>query len=602
MELLKRTRPLLLRHKNQLIIIVLLVLAGAVISALLPWPLKVVVDNVLYEKPLPDSLQWLSGPLAQYGEVWLLVVLAVTGLALLIVQRLLQMLQGWFETGVGERLTYDLGEQLLGHLQKLSLVYHGNHQSGDLIRRVTTDSRCVQETVLGVIVPVMTSTSTLLMMFVIMWNLHIGLTLVAVAAALPIPWLIRKLSPKMTEFTYMHQQSEGKVMSVAEQTLTGLPVVQAFGQEARQHDAFKQLSEQSMRDYLKSIKAQLEFSVGVSSSTAVGTAAMLLVGGFAVLKGAITLGELLVFLTYVASLYGPIETLAYVSSTYAAAVARAQRVFEVLDEVPSVSDSGNATIPIRQTDAVGEEGVGVKFNDVSFAYKPEEPVLDQLSLNINAGETIAFVGSTGSGKSTAVSLIPRFYDPTLGSIEINGVDIKNVPVVDVRSQISMVLQDPYLLPISIADNIAYGKPHATRDEIVQAAKASNADEFITLLPLGYDTVLSEHGSDLSGGQRQRLSIARALLRDAPILILDEPTSALDVRTEALFFEALDNLMFNRTSFIIAHRLSTIRDADRIVVLEAGQIVEVGSHDELMEKQAHYYQLHQMQFGPELKVA
>lgn len=595
MEFLKRTRPIIQRHRASLAQVVVLVFLGACVAALLPWPIKLVVDNVLYDKPLPQALAWLSDTFTDNTTFWLLVVFAIASVALHALQRGLQLLQGWIETGVGERLTYDLGEQLLDHLHKMSLLYHSSNSSGDLIRRITTDSRCLQETILGVIVPILTSSVTLILMFVIMWNLHVGLTLVALVAALPIPFLIRALSPKMTEYTYQHQQSEGRVMSVAEQTLTGLPVVQAFSQEDRQQNEFRRLSERSMRDYLKSIRAQLVFSVGVSSSTAAGTAVMLLVGGFAALKQTITLGELLVFLSYVASLYGPIETLAYISSTYASAKARAIRVFQVLDEPPAVTDNGSQRLSINS-------GAAVSIENIEFSYKPEEPVLKGISFKVAAGETIALVGSTGSGKSTLVSLIPRFDDPDAGTIRINDTDICQVDMASLRDNISIVLQDPYLLPVSIADNIGYGKPGASRTEIIAAAKASNADEFIQKLPMGYETVLSEQGSDLSGGQKQRLAIARALLKDAAILILDEPTSALDVRTEALFFDALNNLMQGRTSFIIAHRLSTIRNADRIVVLDGGQVIESGTHQQLMEQRGAYHALHEVRIVTDQKAA
>ena len=587
MNYLLRSLPLLKPYRARLLIVVSLVVAGAAVSALLPWPMKYIIDHVLVDKPLPPFFEPLIGLLPDNSVFMLLVLLGVASLLLHTVQRLIQMLQSWMETGIGEQLTYGIGGNILEHMQRLSLLYHSKHSSGDLIRRVTTDSRYLQEMVFGVLLPILTASVTLLTMFFIMLKLDVNMTLIALAAAAPIPWLIRALSPRMTKQTYAHQQSEGQVMSVAEQTLTGLPVVQAFQQEGRQQRKFKQLSERSMKDYLKSVKTQLEFSIGVSSTTAVGTALMLVVGGFSVLKGSLTVGELLVFLSYLASLYGPVETLAYVSSTHAAAVARAQRVDEVMNESPSVVEHSTAELPISDK----SDGASIEIKNLHFHYLPEEPVLNGISLSIRAGETVALVGTTGSGKSTLASMVPRFYDPENGEILINETNIKEVGIENLRKHISIVLQDPYLLPVSIADNIAFGKPETDREKIVEVAKAANADEFISKLPQGYDTVLSEDGSDLSGGQRQRISIARALLKDASIIILDEPTSALDVRTEALFFEAMNALVQGRTSLIIAHRLSTIRNADRIVVLEAGKVVESGTHDELIAKEGHYYSMH-----------
>jgi ATP-binding cassette subfamily B protein/subfamily B ATP-binding cassette protein MsbA len=318
----------------------------------------------------------------------------------------------------------------------------------------------------------------------------------------------------------------------------------------------------------------------------------MVVGGIQVMNGSLTVGSLLVFLAYVTALYGPMETLAYLSSSYASASARARRVLEVLDADREVQDApGALVLPVGS-----KGGRAIRFNGVSFGYDPGRPVLHDINLEVERGETIALVGATGAGKTTLVSLIPRFYDPWQGQVMLDGTDIRDIELASLRKQVSLVLQDPFLLPLSIAENIAYGRPEASGEEVIAAAVAANADEFIRQLPEGYDTVLGERGVTLSGGQRQRLAIARALLKDAPILILDEPTSALDAGTEALLLEALKRLMQGRTTFIIAHRLSTIRNADRILVLDDGSLAEIGTHEELIAADGLYKRLCESQFS------
>jgi ATP-binding cassette subfamily B protein/subfamily B ATP-binding cassette protein MsbA len=553
--------------------------------------MKLIVDYVFPGEPLPHTLAWMYAMPGTGTASGLLAWLAAATLLIFIANRGVQVMKAYIQDGVGNRMMYSLGGELFDHLQRLSLRFHYQQSSGDLVRRVTNDSRCVRELAVGVIVPALTSLASLGFMFAVMWRLNALLAVISLLAALPVPVLIKRLSPRMTERTYVQQQFEGQVMALAEQTLSGLPVVQAFGQEDREDRRFLTLAGKTIQAYLRAIVSQLQFTVGVNASTAVGTAVLMAVGGFQVLNGTLSVGSLLVFLSYVAALYGPMETLAYLSASFAAASARARRVMEVLDADREVRDRPGAVV--LEASGRGERG-RIRFEDVSFGYEPGRPVLHSISLDVGLGETIALVGPTGAGKTTLVSLVPRFFDPWQGRVMLDGRDIRNIELESLRRQIALVLQDPFLLPLTAAENIAYGRPEASRDEIVAAAVAANADEFIREMPEGYDTVLSERGASLSGGQKQRLAIARALLKDAPILILDEPTSALDAQSEALLLEALERLMKGRTTFIIAHRLSTIRNADRILVLDKGRAAEIGTHQELLASNSLYAHLYARQ--------
>jgi ATP-binding cassette subfamily B protein/subfamily B ATP-binding cassette protein MsbA len=421
-----------------------------------------------------------------------------------------------------------------------------------------------------------------------MWSLDPTLTLVAVLVAVPMGFLIRLFGSRMTEEAYRHQQAEGVVWSTAEQSLTALPLVQAFGREKAEELRFRKSAAQSMRAYLATIATQLQFKAGVDGSEAVGAAVIMALGGLRVLDGAISVGTLVIFLSYLAVLYAPLNALAYLSATIASAAASARRVTEVLDshQVLAVAPDARALAPAK-----APRGRSVRFEHVSFGYEPGRPVLHDVTCEAGPGEVLALAGPSGAGKTSMVSLIPRLFDPWQGRVLLDGQDIRQATLESVRAQVAMVLQDPFLLPMSVADNIAYGRPDATRAEIVAAAEAARVDEFARGLPKGYDTVIGERGQTLSGGQRQRIAIARAVLKDAPILILDEPTSALDAGTEHFVMRALQRLMAGRTCFIIAHRLSTLRQADRILVLDKGRIGESGTHAQLMRSGGVYRRLY-----------
>jgi ATP-binding cassette subfamily B protein/subfamily B ATP-binding cassette protein MsbA len=556
---------------------IVLMLLGVGFDLLKPWPLKLIVDSVLGGQPLPPSVAWLADLPAATTPTGQLAWLALATVALFLLSQLAGAAQRTILAGAGSRMVYDLGADLFEHLQRLSLRFHGRQATGDLVRRVTTDSGCVRELVLGVYLPVLTSLVTLGIMFAVMWRLDRTLSLLALAVAPLLALLIKGFDRPMTERTYQHQQLEGEMMSLAEQTLTALPIVQAFGREAQGDQEFRSLALRTLQAYQRTILSQVQFNVGVGAATAAGTAVMMLLGGLQVLQGSLSIGVLLVFLSYLASLYAPMETLAYVSMGFASAAARARRVLDVLAVDDAVREAPDARpLPARPGGAAGHRSAPrhVRLENITFGYETGQPVLRGVTLEARPGETVALVGPTGAGKSTLAALIPRLFDPWEGRVLIDGVDVRQVPLANLRSQVAVVLQDPFLLPLTIADNIAYGRPGASAEEVVAAAVAANADEFIRRLPQGYDTVVGERGQTLSGGQRQRLAIARALLKDAPILILDESTSALDVETEAQVMQAIDRLRAGRTTFIIAHRLSTIQSADRVVALEGGKVVEM----------------------------
>jgi ATP-binding cassette, subfamily B, bacterial len=590
-----RLAPYARPHGQGIVILLLLTFVGVGLSALMPWPLKLIVDYVLTARPLPGGVAWIALLPGGGAPTAVLMWLALATLLLALARQTAALVEAYVQVRVGNRMLYALGAELFDHLQRLSVRYHSRAHVGDLVRRVTTDSSCIRDLAIGVALPALTSLTSLAVMFAIMWQLDRTLALVAILVAVPLGLIMRVTGPRMMQRTYQQQVLEGQVMARAEQTLSALPVVQAFGREEHEDRRFVGLASDTIQAYLRALVAQLQFKIGVDSTMAIGTAAIIGFGGLQVLQGSLTVGSLLVFLAYLAALYAPMQTLAHLATSFASAAARAQRVFEVLDAAEVVRDApGARPLPPRP---MGRRG-HVRLEGVTFGYEPDRPVLEDASLEARPGETVALVGRTGAGKSTLVSLIPRFVDPWRGRVVLDGFDVRDLQLASLRAEIALVLQEPFLLPLSVADNIAYGRTGGREGEITAAAVAANADEFIRRLPAGYETMIGERGATLSGGERQRLAIARALLKDAPVLILDEPTSALDAETEALLLEALARLMRGRTTFLIAHRLSTVREADRIVVLEGGRVAETGSHEELMRRGGRYVDALRAQLGKE----
>jgi ATP-binding cassette, subfamily B, bacterial len=563
----------------------LALLVGSTAAALLqPWPLKLVIDSVLGSEPPPALL-------ATASRTALLGLLVAVVIGLQIVVGALAMLGTNFVIRAALRMVFRLRCALFEHLQKLSLSFHDATKVGDSLYRVAWDTYAVQTLLNNAIVPATTATLTLVGIAVVMGLRDWRVTVAALAIAGPLVMLIRRLDRPMTRYSLRVHERESDVGSRVQETLTAIRAVQAFAREPLEHERFERQAAASLHANLHLTLLQTGSQMVVSVLMAVGTAAVIWLAGRRALAGALTPGDVVLLAAYLVMLYKPLETLAYTAVAVQGAAAGARRVLALLDVRPDVTDvPGAAPLPGR---AFG----GIAFEHVTFAYGTGEPALRDVSLDMRPGEVVAIVGASGAGKTTLASLVVRFYDPQAGRITLDGYDLRALTLRSLRENVALVLQDPIVLGATIRENIAYGRPAATAEDVERAARAANAHEFIAALPEGYATVVGERGVTLSGGQRQRVAIARAFVKDAPVLILDEPTSALDAENERAILEALARLMKGRTTLIIAHRLSTIRPADRIVVLEGGVVVEQGTHTELLARRRVYARLHSLQAAP-----
>lgn len=548
-----------------------------VLEILKPWPLKIVLDYVVPRRPAP----WPA--VADLTPEDLL--LAAT-LALIVIYGMLGLISVWnnFTTiSIGQGMVNDLRSRLYQHLQRLSLSFYSRASVGDLIFRVTGDSYTIQTLAMNGIFPVLSALVLLTGMFVVMTRLDTMLTLVALAVCPALVVAILLVNRRINRVAQRAREAESLVYQLVQQGMSSIKVVQAFSKEEEEHQAFVTRSTESLRSSLSLYTLQTLFGAGTNLVLSAGTAMVLWVGTQHVWSGALSLGDLIVFTSYLASLYAPINAMIQTYGTVQGAKAGFVRVEEILDADESIPD-GTRSFPGR---ARGH----VRFEQVAFAYDRERPTLHAIDIDAPPGSVVAIVGPTGAGKSTLVSLLPRFYDAAEGRVSIDGIDVRDLCLRDLRRQISMVLQPPMVFPLSIRANIAYSKPGATAQEIEAAARQAQAHEFISRLPQGYDTVIGEAGATLSEGERQRLTIARALLRDAPILILDEPTSSVDTQTESAIMTAVEELMHGRTTFVIAHRLSTVRRASQILVLQNGTVTERGSFEELIALRGFFYRLY-----------
>lgn len=557
----------------------------AALGLLAPWPLKILFDSVLGDHPLPSVVAPVLQPLMDRKFLLLLIVVA-GGFALTILSNLLMVMSSFVETRLSQGMILNFRSDLFQHAQRLSMSFHDRRKSGGLIFAINFQADNAAGLVMS-LQPLAVSLLTVVGMFWITFTINARLAFLSLVVVpfiyYSVDYYVKHIQARLRKVKAM----EGESLSIVHEAISMIRVIAAFGREAYQHRKFREHGKRAVDERVKVTVRQTAFSLIVNSTTAVGTALVLGFGVYQILQGKMTGGELLIVISYVASIYTPLEQISTTIGSFQDRFTSLEIAFDLLDKEPEIRDAPNATsIP-------GVEG-RVAFDNVRFSYEGRKQTLDDISFEAAPGQLIGIVGPTGAGKSTLVSLIPRFYDPREGRILIDGRDIRQITLESLRRQISIVLQDPLLFSGSIEDNIRYGRLGATREEVVAAAKAANAHQFIMRLPEKYQTALGERGAQLSGGERQRISIARALLKDAPILILDEPTSSVDSGTEKEILDALERLMAGRTAFLIAHRLSTLRDADLILVMVGGQIVGRGTHDELMARKGLYRQLYDLQ--------
>ncbi|MFZ0888636.1 MAG: ABC transporter ATP-binding protein [Candidatus Binataceae bacterium] len=574
---IRRMRP----YRTALTVAIAETLAMAAMEVLKPWPIKIVIDNVLRGVPLRVS--WIP-PM----EAGALLAAACLGLvSLYIAVAVLQVTNNYVTISIGQRMVNDLRARVFEHLQRLSLSFHRRREIGDLMVRITYDTLSIQTIAMNGIFPVISSAFLLFGMFAVMVRIDALLTVVALAVVPMLFVLITLLSGRIDRLATGARVKESRLYNVAHRALSAIHVVQAFTGESEFYREFVESSSESLGANLKLYTLQTAYAGGVSVMVAVGTAAATYIGALHVLSGRLTIGELIVFVTYLASLYAPINQMFQTYGLVQGAKAGLVRCLELLEVEPEIRDRPGAQ-------ALGRVRGEIEFQDVFFGYDPARPVLAGISFRASPGETIAIVGLSGAGKSTLASLVARFYEPQRGAIRIDGHEIREVTLKSLRGNIAMVLQPPLVIADSVIANIGLGRPDAGRKQIERAAEMARLSPVLAKLPAGLDEMVGPGGHSLSEGEAQRVTVARALLKDAPILIMDEPTSALDVETESMVLAAVREAMRGRTTLVIAHRLSTIQNADRILVIRDGAIAEQGNFGELLSRGGFFSYLYNLQ--------
>ncbi len=580
-------RQLLRPHAKLLTFGIIAVLFEGIASLAEPWPLKIVLDNVIKSRPGQGPLNQLILSFAD-DKAAVLKFASLSLLAIAALGAICSYTEKYITASLGQWIMHDLRRKLYSHIQLLSLGFHSQKQTGDLISRLTSDIDAIQSFITSGLLGVLINSLTLVGMIAIMLCLSRQFTVIALSVAPLLFIVVFHYTRRIKKATREVRQKEGEMASVIQEVLSSMHVVRAFAREDYEQRRLADVSRQSVDIALKARSLKVKLSPMIDMIIAVGTCLVLWFGGRMALAGAISAGSLVLFIWYVGRMYKPMRELAKTADAYTKAAVGYERIREVLETEHEVRNLPGARC------APTFRGK-IELDDVSFGYEPNRPVLKHIALKVEPGQVAALVGPTGAGKTTIINLIPRFYDPDAGMVKIDGTDVRLFQQESLRQQISFVLQDTLLFHGPVWYNIAYGKPEATRAEILRAASLANADEFIEQMPQGYETVIGERGVTLSGGQRQRIAIARAVIRNTPILILDEVSTGLDAGCEKLVFEALDRLMQNKTSIVIAHRLATIRSADVIFVVSDGVIHERGNHTELLRKGGLYAELHDLQF-------
>jgi subfamily B ATP-binding cassette protein MsbA len=573
-------------HWKALTLALLAVLGETLADVLEPWPVKVVVDNVLRDKKLPHRLDAIVNLFPHNSFATLNFALAGV-LLIAVIGAISSYTEKFLTTSVAQWVAHDLRRMVYQRIQRLSLAEHGASHTGDLLTRVTSDIDAIQDFITSALLGIVTNILTLAGMLAVMFYMNWRFTLIGLSVAPFMFLFVYVYTKRIKKASRLVKKREGELMSEVAEKLTSIQVVQAFAREDYEDQKFDWQSQQSVAAGLRARSMKARLSPVVDLLVAVGTCLVLGYGARLVLNGAFSTGDLIIFIFYLGKTYKPMKDLSKMSNTFAKAGLSFERIQQLLDIESRVRDLPGARSAPRFAGAL-------EFDHVTFSYDGGQPVLKDVSLRIEAGQVAAIVGPSGTGKTTIAGLIPRFFDPQHGRVAIDGHDIREFTLKSLRDQVSFVLQDTLLFRGTVWENIAYGKPEAEIEETVHAAEQANAHEFIVKMPDSYATMVGERGATLSGGQRRRIAIARAIVRDTPILILDEPTAGLDAASERFVTEALERLMKGRTSIVIAHHLQTIRNADVIFVIKDAEVVERGSYDELLARGGVFAELHAIQ--------